>query len=146
MPVIVHPVSSDDKEKLYQYARKWQDLLSLHRWRITPSNQQSTAMAEVKFDSDNSHKLARLLVGKHFGSTPVDDESLEMTALHEMLHVFLHEFKESCKESPYDETRQMEAEHSIIHVLEKLLYELWHCKHAELPEKPAGHRPTKQRA
>jgi hypothetical protein len=141
-----YPVSDEDRAKLFEYTRKWQDLLSLHRWRITPSKQHTSAMAELNFSKDNSAKLVRLRVGKYFGAEPVTNESLEMTAIHELIHVLLYEFKETCKEDPYNETRQMEREHDIVHVLEKLLYELWHCKHAELPQELPDPGPKQRKA
>ena len=139
------PVSPQAKEKLYEYARKWQDLLGLGRWRLTPSKKPSNAMAEIKFDKDNSHKLAALLVGNDWKSVPVNDETLEITALHEVLHVMLYEFKEACREEPYNEARQLEREHELIAVLEKLLYELWHCKHVELSETVSPRRSKNKR-
>jgi hypothetical protein len=130
----VNILGSDDVDKFYTFARKWQDLLGLGRWRVATSAKRSAHMAEVVFDNDSSNRLARLLVGKHFGNAPVDDETLEMTAIHEMLHILLKDYKRACVEQPYDETSQMEKEHEIVNVLEKLLYELWHQKHVELPE------------
>lgn len=103
-------------------------------------------MAEVKFDSDNSHKLARLHVGTDWKSVPVDDENLELTALHEVLHVFFHELIEACREEPYNTARQTEKEHECLIVLEKLLYELWHQKHVELLEELPVHRPKQRKA
>ncbi len=146
MGKVLHPVSDQDKEQLYKYARKWQDLLSLHRWRLTPSNLPTNAMAELKFSKDNSHKLVKLLVGKHFGAEKVTAATLEMTAIHELIHILLYDYGEVCKESPYDTTRIMEAEHAIVHVLEKLLYELWHCKHVEITEDTPVHRSRKKPA
>jgi len=143
---MMNPVLPKHKQKLYEYIRKWQDLLSLHRWRIFPSKLPTKAMAELKFDKDNSHKLVSLLVGNDWKNTPITDESLELTAIHEMIHILLFEYKEAVREEPYNEGRQMEVEHTIVHVLEKLLYELWHQKHVELSQKLSVHRPKKQRA
>jgi hypothetical protein len=140
-----HELSEAHREKFFQFARKWQDLLSLHRWRITPSQLDTKAMAEIKFSGDVSHKYVRLLLGKKWYEPP-SDENLELTAIHELCHILLHEYGEICSESPHDLSKKMEAEHEVVHVLEKLLYELWHQNHVELPEKLPVHRSKQRKA
>lgn len=137
----MNKLTLEDVDKFYGYARKWQDLLQLGRWRLARSEKRSNMMAEVKFDSDPSHKLARLLVGSDWKSTPPTDENLEMTALHEVLHVFLKELVDTCSDFPTDSTKKMEREHEVIIVLERLLYELWNCNHVEFSEELPVHRP-----
>ena len=117
-------VTELDREKFQIYIKKWQDLLGLFRWRLVLTPKKTKMMAEVEFDSDPSCRLAKLKLGSDWGNTPVDEETLEMTALHEVLHVLFKDFKDVCTTKPHDEDAQMWHEHEIVHVLEKLLYEL----------------------
>lgn len=95
------------------YVLKWQRLLNLTDWRIERSARRSKKnMAEVVIDIDA--RMASYSVGLSFGATPVTPESLEATALHELLHIFLYELAPKSPER---------AQHRVIHLLEKLLME-----------------------
>jgi len=95
------------------YVQKWQRLLNLSDWRIERADKRTKrAMAEVTFDKPA--RLATYRIGTSFGACQVTPDSLERTALHELLHVLLHD----ALEDPNDST-----EHRVINVLEKLLME-----------------------
>lgn len=96
------------------YVLKWQRILNLYDWRIERSTRRpKKSMAEVVFD--DSAMLASYRVGRNFGSAAVTPDSLERTALHELLHVLLRKFS----------LEQSEAnEHEIVNLLEKLLMEI----------------------
>lgn len=138
-----NPVLAEHKEKFFSYCRKWQDLLGLHRWRVSPSKRTTSHMAELQVDKDEDARLARILIGTDWKSADITDEELEKTALHEILHLFLHDFREACKEEPYNGGRIMAREHEVIHSLEQLIYELWHGHHVELSQELPVHRSKK---
>lgn len=97
-----------------RYVAKWQKILNLSDWRIERAGQRAKKnMAEVIFD--NGARLASYRIGLTFGPTEATLAALEATALHELLHVLLHDLIEA-------EPAALEgAEHRVINVLEKLL-------------------------
>ena len=113
-------VTPADDDKFAEYISKWQTLLNLHDWRITRrgSTAAKGSMADVAISAGD--KLAQWRLGKHFGSEVVNDYTLESTAVHELLHVLLADFKEICTSKPSDEILDG-AEHRVIHTLERLL-------------------------
>ena len=113
-------VTPADDDKFAEYIDKWQTLLNLNDWRITRRGSKAPkgAMADVAISA--ADKLAQWRIGKHFGSEVVNDYTLESTAVHELLHVLLADFKEVCTSKPTDEILDG-AEHRVIHTLERLL-------------------------
>lgn len=108
-----NPVTDANCAAFDQYVEKWQRLLNLADWRIERSNKRSKrSMAEVTFNK--GARLAVYQIGLSFGSCAVDSDSLERTALHELLHVLLHDLADDPTEA---------TEHRVINVLEKLLME-----------------------
>jgi hypothetical protein len=98
---------------------KWQQVLSLGDWRIEKGSKPAKeAMASVEFN-----QAARLAVYRlgDFGAEKITPESLDRTALHELLHVFLHDLvMVSSDPKSSDEDIEMQ-EHRVINLLEKLL-------------------------
>ena len=116
MPNIPTP---KDAELFAQSVRKWQQVLSLGDWRIEkgikPAKQ---AMASVEFNQ--TARLATYRLGD-FGAEKITPESLDKTALHELLHVFLHDLLcVATDPKSSDEEIEMQ-EHRIINLLEHLL-------------------------
>jgi hypothetical protein len=101
----------------------WQRLLNLSDWRIIKSDKPSPFMAEV-YDFEDEHKLVRYKVGEDFKHTKVTPESIEATAIHEMLHVRLHPLIQAVSDYGIDAQEVVEREHEIIIVLEPLLLHL----------------------
>ena len=102
-----------------QSVQKWQQVLSLGDWRIErglkPAKQ---AMASVEFNE--GARLATYRLGD-FGAEKITPESLDQTALHELLHVLLHDLM-STAQDPKSSQDEIEAqEHRVINLLEKLL-------------------------
>ena len=102
-----------------QSVKKWQQVLSLGDWRIEkgikPAKQ---AMASVEFN--DAARLATYRLGD-FGAEKITPDSLNKTAVHELLHVFLHDLivtATDCKSSDEELEKQ---EHRIINLLEQLL-------------------------
>lgn len=94
------------------YVLKWQRLLNLSDWRIERAPRRSKAMAEVSFNDEA--RLATYRVGANFGAEEVTPDSLERTALHELLHILLHDLSVNWTEA---------NEHRVVNLLEKILME-----------------------
>ncbi len=117
VPTVVQAEQFDD------FVKQWQDLLGLHRWRIERGQKQAKdAMASIEFNDDA--KLATYRLGD-FGATPINDKTLSQTALHEVLHVFLHELIAAAQDRSAEPNLDA-VEHSVINVLETVLYGVLH--------------------
>ena len=117
MPNIPSP---DDAKLFAQSVKKWQQVLSLGDWRIEKGMKPAKqAMASVEFN--DSARLATYRLGD-FGAEKITPESLDKTALHELLHVFLHDLMMVATDpKSSDEDIEMQ-EHRVINLLENLLY------------------------
>lgn len=99
---------------------KWQQVLSLADWRIERGSKMAkNAMASVEFDIPA--RLATYRIGD-FGAEAITPESLCKTALHEVLHIFLHDLLSVASDGRSTDEQLESAEHRVINVLEKLLY------------------------
>ena len=106
-------------ELFAQSVRKWQQILSLGDWRIEKGMKPAKqAMASVEFNS--TARLATYRLGD-FGAEKITPDSLDRTALHELLHIFLYDLLcVATDPKSSDEDREMQ-EHRIINLLEHLL-------------------------
>ena len=111
--------NQDEAQIFAQSVKKWQQMLSLGDWRIEkgikPAKQ---AMASVEFN-----EAARLAVYRlgDFGAEKITPDSLDRTALHELLHIFLHDLMMVATDpKSSDEDIEMQ-EHRVINLLENLL-------------------------
>jgi hypothetical protein len=95
----------------------WQDALGLKDWRVERSKRRTNSMADVKLSF--GARLASYTTGD-FGSAPITPESINETALHEMLHVLLAELLHLTGKTNDAELLEA-AEHRVVNVLEKLL-------------------------
>ena len=106
-------------EYFAQSVKKWQQVLSLGDWRIEkgikPAKQ---AMASVEFNE--AARLATYRLGD-FGSEKITPESLDITALHELLHVFLHDLITAAQDQKTSIEQLEKEEHRVVNLLEKLL-------------------------
>ena len=102
-----------------QSVRKWQQVLNLCDWRIEkglkPAKQ---AMASVEFNENA--RLATYRLGD-FGAEKITPESLDKTALHELLHVFLHDLITVAQDPKSSQDEVEIQEHRVINLLENLL-------------------------
>jgi hypothetical protein len=116
MPNIPTP---HDAELFAQSIKKWQQILSLGDWRIERGSKPAKgAMASVEFN--DTARLATYRLGD-FGSEKITPKSLDQTALHELLHVFLHDLM-TVAQDPKSSTEEVEMqEHRVINLLENLL-------------------------
>ena len=111
--------TQQDAELFAQSVKKWQQVLSLGDWRIEKGMKPAkAAMASVEFNQ--AARLATYRLGD-FGAEKITPESIDKTALHELLHVFLHDLLcVATDPKSSDEDREMQ-EHRIINLLEHLL-------------------------
>lgn len=111
--------SANDALIFARSVQKYQALLSLGDWRIEKGSKPAkNAMASVEFNE--GARLATYRLGD-FGAEKITPESLDKTALHELLHVFLHDLlivATDPKSSDEDIERQ---EHRVINLLENLI-------------------------
>jgi hypothetical protein len=93
--------------------------LSLGDWRIEKGSKPAkAAMASVEFNA--SARLATYRLGD-FGAEKITPESLDKTALHELLHIFLHDLM-SIAQDPKSSQEEIEMqEHRVINLLENLI-------------------------
>jgi hypothetical protein len=116
MPNIPTP---QDAIHFAESVRKWQQVLNLGDWRIEKGLKPAkNAMASVEFNE--GARLATYRLGD-WGAELVTRQSLDQTALHELLHVFLHDLM-TVAQDPRSSQDQIEAqEHRVVNLLEKLL-------------------------
>jgi hypothetical protein len=117
-----NPVSVSDADAFTLFVHKWRDSMNLNDWRIERSSRPcgKANMAEINKIS-LPDRLATFTIGTDFGARPVTSQSVEEIACHEMGHVFLHEFKEVCRDPASTEDDIMAAEHRLIHTFVRLL-------------------------
>jgi len=110
--------TSQDAEFFALCVKKWQSILHLGDWRIEKGMKPAKqAMASVEFNE--GARLATYRLGD-FGEK-ITDEILEATALHEVLHVFLHDLMASAQDPKSSEEEIEKQEHRVINRLEQLL-------------------------
>jgi hypothetical protein len=116
MPNIPTP---EHAELFAQSVKKWQQVLSLGDWRIEKGIKPAkAAMASVEFTP--AARLAVYRLGD-FGAEKITPDSLDRTALHELLHIFLHDLMcVATDPKSSDEEIEMQ-EHRVINLLENLL-------------------------
>jgi hypothetical protein len=102
-----------------QSVKKWQQVLSLGDWRIEKGTKPAkAAMASVEFSP--SARLAVYRLGD-FGAEKITPDSLDKTALHELLHIFLYDLMCAATDpKSSDEDIEMQ-EHRVINLFERLL-------------------------
>jgi hypothetical protein len=116
MPNIPTP---QDAVHFAQCVKKWQQVLSLGDWRIERGSKAAkAAMASVEFNTQA--RLATYRLGD-FGAEKITPESLDQTALHELLHVFLHDLMTVAQDPKSSQDEVEMQEHRVINLLEKLL-------------------------
>jgi hypothetical protein len=116
--------NQDEVEIFAKSIKKWQQVLSLGDWRIEKGTKPAKqAMASVEFNE--SARLAVYRLGD-FGAEKITPESLDKTALHELLHIFLHDLMMIATDpKSSDEDIEMQ-EHRVINLLENLISKDFH--------------------
>ena len=121
MPNIPTP---EQAELFAQSVRKWQQVLSIGDWRIEKGMKPAkAAMASVEFTP--AARLAVYRLGD-FGAEKITPDSLDRTALHELLHIFLHDLMTVAQDPKSSQDEIEMQEHRVINLLEKLLFKDYH--------------------
>lgn len=121
-PPADNPVKQTDVDAFAMYVHEWQDRLNLRDWRIVQSPKRAKGPCAEVYKRDLGSMLAAYRIGENFGAEPVTKLTVERTAVHELLHIFLYPLIEAAKESQTITAEALEAaEHSVINVLERLL-------------------------
>jgi hypothetical protein len=116
MPNIPTP---QDVALFAQSVKKWQQVLSLGDWRIEKGMKPAkAAMASVEFN--DIARLATYRLGD-FGAEKITPDSLDKTALHELLHVFLHDLITVAQDPKSSQDEVDMQEHRVVNLLENLL-------------------------
>ena len=111
--------TAQDAKIFAQSVKKWQQVLSLGDWRIEKGSKAAKqAMASVEFNE--GARLATYRLGD-FGAEEITPESLDKTALHELLHIFLHDLVSVATDPKSTEDEIEMQEHRVINLLENLL-------------------------
>lgn len=117
MPNIPTP---EDAKLFALSVKKWQQVLSLGDWRIEKGSKPAKqAMASVEFTPNA--RLAVYRIGD-FGAEKITPESLDRTALHELLHIFLHDLMVVSQDPKSSQDEIEMQEHRVINLLENLLF------------------------
>jgi len=115
-PVLDHHVAEFD-----EYIKKWRELLNLRNWRVSRAKKREPKAMAALISVEHEHRLARYSIGVDFGAHEVNGESLESTALHELLHLLLRPLIDVAVAEGENNDAVLTEEHSIITVLEALL-------------------------
>ncbi|MEM4379681.1 MAG: hypothetical protein QXL01_03215 [Thermoplasmatales archaeon] len=113
-------LTDEDRNKFYDYLYKWQKRLGLEHWSIRRTAKKTKNMAMCVFD-DPEHKMVKVLLGNNWHSCPVTDHNLESTAVHEILHILLHDLIEHARTKPKDDIGIAKEEHAVINRLEQII-------------------------
>ena len=109
----------NDAELFAKSVKKWQQVLSLGDWRIEKGMKPAkAAMASVEFN--DIARLATYRLGD-FGAEKITPDSLDKTALHELLHVFLHDLITVAQDPKSSQDEVDMQEHRVVNLLENLL-------------------------
>jgi hypothetical protein len=109
----------NDAELFAKSVKKWQQVLSLGDWRIEKGMKPAkAAMASVEFN--DIARLATYRLGD-FGAEKITQDSLDKTALHELLHVFLHDLITVAQDPKSSQDEIDMQEHRVVNLLENLL-------------------------
>jgi hypothetical protein len=113
--------SPNDEQTKYFFERvKYhQTKLNLNNWRIERGMGKATKGTYADISVSWEDRLAIVSLGDDWQSLEINEDSLDSTALHEVLHVFTKSLIYACLSK---DTALIESEeHSMVVVLEKLL-------------------------
>lgn len=116
-----YKITEAEKDKFYEFLFKWQELFGLQRWSVYLGKKSTKSLAELVVDKNKEHKACTVRLGETWKNIPPNDHNLELVACHEMLHLLLHDFKETIQEQPYNDVEILSKEHEVVNTLERLL-------------------------
>jgi hypothetical protein len=115
------PITPEQVAEFKRLLPIWVELLNLGDWRITFTRKRPIANhAHVEiFDDD---RLARISIGRDWGSNPPSEFELEDTLVHELLHVKVFDLAKSAEKHNAETVNALE--HAVIIPLSKTLVRL----------------------
>jgi len=120
MPKPSNKPTAEQARLFDEYIRHWQIVLNISDWRLERS-QKTVKNAMASMQCDNQARLGVYQLGD-FGASPINEDTLSMTALHECLHVFLFDLITTAQDRSATPEQLESVEHRVINVLERVLY------------------------
>lgn len=120
MPKPSNKPTAEQARLFDEYIRHWQTVLNIADWRLERS-QKTVKNAMASMQCDNQARLGVYQLGD-FGASPINEDTLSMTALHECLHVFLFDLITTAQDRSATPEQLESVEHRVINVLERVLY------------------------
>jgi hypothetical protein len=120
MPKPSNKPTAEQARLFDEYIRHWQTVLNISDWRLERS-QKTVKNAMASMQCDNQARLGVYQLGD-FGASPINEDTLSMTALHECLHVFLFDLITTAQDRSATPEQLESVEHRVINVLERVLY------------------------
>lgn len=120
MPKAINRPNAEQAKEFDQWMRHWQVVLNLGDWRIEAGKRPASKGAMADVDCDPGARLATYRLGDWAGDE-INSDSLRDTALHEILHIFLHDLICTAQEKGAEPEKLESAEHRVINVLERAL-------------------------
>jgi hypothetical protein len=120
MPKPSNKPTAEQARLFDEYIRHWQIVLNISDWRLERS-QKTVKNAMASMQCDNQARLGVYQLGD-FGASPINKDTLSMTALHECLHVFLFDLITTAQDRSATPEQLESVEHRVINVLERVLY------------------------
>lgn len=115
------PITPEQVAEFKRLLPIWVELLSLGDWRIAFTRKRPVANhAHVEIYSDD--RLARISIGRDWGSNPPTEHEIEETLVHELLHVRLYDLAASAEKNNKETVNAFE--HAAIIPLSKTLVRL----------------------
>ena len=103
----------------FERVKHYQGLLNLNDWRIENSGKPAGkgCLADVMVSPED--QLAVISIGRDWANMPINEKTLNETAAHEVLHVFIRRLVDAS--ASRDPAAIAAAEHSVVVILEKIL-------------------------
>src|SRR6476659_11247175 len=118
-----NPILPEHEKRFDEFMAKWQAIMGLQGWRLGRQAVKSKYMAEI-YEINDEDRLVKYRLGKDFGDCPVNDTTLESTAIHECAHVLLHPLIKAAFTSGEYSDKVRAEEHAVIVTLERILSEV----------------------
>lgn len=119
------PITPEQVAEFKRLLPIWKERLSLGDWRIVFTRKRPTAnIAHVEiFPGD---RVARISIGRDWGSNPPHELELEDTLVHELLHVKVYDLAVYAEKAVPDLADGLE--HAVVIPLARTLVQLAHQK------------------
>lgn len=113
------PLSADDRDRFKRCLQHWLHAFGLNDWRVVLSRQHTSQCADVEcFYAD---RLARVRLGRDWGSLEVNSQTIDEVACHEAMHILMHEFHHAYRRRRERAVAIESAEHRVINALVRAL-------------------------